>query len=105
STPAKAARRTMSAMIAAPKRTSPFRPTGRLTTSTSAPASGADMDSAIADPRVHVGVDEIDEQVRHHEKPADEEDRPLHQRIVALGHPQHSRRPRPGDSRPGRRPP
>ena len=49
-------------------------------------ARGAVRDSAIADPRVHVGVDEIDEQVRHHEEPADEEDRPLHQRVVALEH-------------------
>src|SRR5215471_9196641 len=41
---------------------------------------------STADPRVDGGVEEIDREIAQHEERADEEDGPLHERIVALHH-------------------
>src|SRR5438046_5459022 len=42
--------------------------------------------SAIADARVEIRVDEVDDQVRDQEQPADDEDRALHEGVVTLEH-------------------
>src|SRR5262245_34482143 len=70
-TSARTASRTTRRIRLVPQRTSRFR--------TSGPSA-----SAIPDPRIHVGVDQVDKEVREHEEHADEEDRPLDDGIVAL---------------------
>src|SRR5262249_51867584 len=70
-TSARTASRTTRRMRLVPARTSRFRTSGRSA-------------SAIADPWVHVGVDQVHDEVRQHEEEAHEEDRPLDDGVVAL---------------------
>src|SRR2546421_7721176 len=61
-TPANAASSTMATMIPAPKSTRALRSAGRT------------AHSAMADARIDVGVQQVDDEVRHHEECADEQD-------------------------------
>src|SRR5436190_2356249 len=81
-TPANAASRTMATTMDAPNTTSRLRSAAPSHARRGCGAATRSLVSAIVDPRIEVGVEQVDDQVGDQEQRADEQDRALDQRVV-----------------------